>query len=319
MDSAGDRSPILVTGAHRSGTTWVGKMLALAEGVGYIHEPFNPMGMPGVCNPDFPWFAYVTAENSHLYYKHIHNILNFRFDLPGAMKTLGLRPGELPPEYTEGELKALDECSRFIKHHIDRARPLMKDPIALLAAEWLASVFGMRVVVIIRHPAAFVNSLKRLDWNFQHSTFLSQPSLMRDYLHPFKDEIEDFVGSRRDVVDSGALAWKYFYYIVNEYRRKHPDWIFLRHEDISLDPVGHFKGLYQALNLNFTPRIQGEIESHSDSENSREWRAGEYQNVKLDSRASAQNWKRRLSQDEIRRIRKRTEGVAELFYKDEEW
>ena len=35
--------PILVTGAHRSGTTWVGKMLALAPGVAYVHEPFNPL------------------------------------------------------------------------------------------------------------------------------------------------------------------------------------------------------------------------------------------------------------------------------------
>ena len=34
--------PILVTGAHRSGTTWVGKMLALAPGVAYLHEPFSP-------------------------------------------------------------------------------------------------------------------------------------------------------------------------------------------------------------------------------------------------------------------------------------
>jgi LPS sulfotransferase NodH len=35
--------PILVTGAHRSGTTWVGKMLALAAGTGYAHEPSSPL------------------------------------------------------------------------------------------------------------------------------------------------------------------------------------------------------------------------------------------------------------------------------------
>ena len=34
--------PILVTGAHRSGTTWAGKMLVLAPGVAYLHEPFSP-------------------------------------------------------------------------------------------------------------------------------------------------------------------------------------------------------------------------------------------------------------------------------------
>ena len=32
-------SPILVTGSHRSGSTWVGKMLSVAPHVAYIHEP----------------------------------------------------------------------------------------------------------------------------------------------------------------------------------------------------------------------------------------------------------------------------------------
>jgi hypothetical protein len=31
--------PILVTGSPRSGTTFVGRMLALSPGVHYIHEP----------------------------------------------------------------------------------------------------------------------------------------------------------------------------------------------------------------------------------------------------------------------------------------
>lgn len=33
--------PILVTGARRWGTTWVGHTLALSPDVGYIHEPFH--------------------------------------------------------------------------------------------------------------------------------------------------------------------------------------------------------------------------------------------------------------------------------------
>ena len=34
-----DTKPILVTGSHRSGSTWVGKMLATSPSVNYIHEP----------------------------------------------------------------------------------------------------------------------------------------------------------------------------------------------------------------------------------------------------------------------------------------
>ena len=39
----------------------------------------------------------------------------------------------------------------------------------------------------------------------------------------------------------------------------------------------------------------------------------------MDSLASVKNWKKRLPEDEIKRIRKMTEGVAELYYADEDW
>ena len=34
--------PIFVTGTHRSGTTWVSKMLAV-PGLWHVHEPFSPL------------------------------------------------------------------------------------------------------------------------------------------------------------------------------------------------------------------------------------------------------------------------------------
>ena len=55
-----DRSPILVTGTHRSGSTWVGNVLGLAPGTGYVHEPFHCRCQPGICRAHFPhWFQYV--------------------------------------------------------------------------------------------------------------------------------------------------------------------------------------------------------------------------------------------------------------------
>ncbi|WP_075261386.1 sulfotransferase [Geobacillus thermocatenulatus] len=52
-------NPILVTGAHRSGTTFVGKMLSLHPSIGYIQEPFNKdFGVKGIEN----WFLYTVDE-----------------------------------------------------------------------------------------------------------------------------------------------------------------------------------------------------------------------------------------------------------------
>ena len=41
MSSGRTARPILVTGSHRSGSTWLGQMIGASDAVGYIHEPFN--------------------------------------------------------------------------------------------------------------------------------------------------------------------------------------------------------------------------------------------------------------------------------------
>jgi len=63
------KNPILVTGSHRSGTTWVGKILALSPEVGYIQEPFHPRHNMAICNAVFEnCFTYICKENEERYY-----------------------------------------------------------------------------------------------------------------------------------------------------------------------------------------------------------------------------------------------------------
>lgn len=62
--NSSNKKPILVTGSHRSGSTWVGRMLALSPSVGYIHEPFNIRHRHGICKAHFEyWFQYICDEN----------------------------------------------------------------------------------------------------------------------------------------------------------------------------------------------------------------------------------------------------------------
>ena len=42
-------------------------------------------------------------------------------------------------------------------------RLVIKDPISALSSDWLARNFALEVVVLVRHPAAFAASLKRLN------------------------------------------------------------------------------------------------------------------------------------------------------------
>ena len=72
------KRPIVVTGSHRSGTTWVGRMLCLSGEAGYIHEPFNPVRTPSWFADPVPyWYAYVTSDNEHLYAPQLERVMRF--------------------------------------------------------------------------------------------------------------------------------------------------------------------------------------------------------------------------------------------------
>ena len=163
--------PILVTGAHRSGTTWVGKMLALAPGVAYVHEPFSPKTPKGLSPAGFErYFTVVTSANERRYRDGLKRSLDLRYDIGAQVQSARSWRDlvRIPRDYR-----------RLRRRRGSGRRPLMKDPIALLSAEWLADSFGMDVVVLIRHPAAFAASLKRLGWKHSFATFIQDGARAR--------------------------------------------------------------------------------------------------------------------------------------------
>jgi len=279
--------PILVTGAHRSGTTWVGKMLALAPGVGYVHEPFNP------ATPGSPFTRYYERVADEAYARPLERALEFK---PGLRR--------LPHDP-----RALRDALRRTRSRLRGARPLVKDPIALRSADWLADRFGMSVVVTIRHPAGFVSSVRRLGWEHDFSTFAGDERLAR-----FEPELRSVPD---DPLDRAALLWRILYSLVERYRDEHPDWILVRHEDASRAPLPTFEHLYGVLGLELTPRARRKIESHSSSRNPVE--ASHRHAVRLDSAAAVDRWRSRLSPAEIGRVREATRDVWPSFYADEDW
>jgi hypothetical protein len=290
-------------------------MLATAPGLLYVHEPFSVSDPPGrgVCNVPFErWFTYVTAENEAPYYRAFKDTVALEYNRLAA-----LRRARSPAAVA----RALAESREWATCRRRGDRPLIKDPIALFSSEWLAQRFDMHVVVVIRHPAAFVSSITRLGWRHPFAHFLEQPGLMRDLLQPFAQEIRDAARHPPDLVDEASLLWRVIHHAIARFRERHPDWIFVRHEDLSRDPLAGFRRLFEALGLAWSPAVERVVERYSGDANPRDTTApvGSEQTLRRASAQNVSNWKRRLNAAEIARIRANVADVAGAFYSEAEW
>lgn len=304
-----NRPPILVTGAHRSGTTWAGKMLAANSETAYISEPLNVLHRPGVLRvPVKHWYLYINEENEADYLPAFRALLEFRYHILSEVRAL---------RSWKDFLRMGRDLHIFFKGEMEGRRALLKDPFAVFSMPWFAKRLNCQIVVIVRHPAAFASSLKRLNWPFDFRDLLDQPLLMRDHLEAHRADMETTRAD--DLIGQAALLWRMIYRVVHATLDLHPAFKVIRHEDLSRDPVRGFRELYQFLDLDFTARVEAAILSSSNSENPVELSKKKVHSVRLDSRASLDNWKQRLSTDEIARIRKIAEPVSHLFYSDSDW
>jgi sulfotransferase family protein len=304
------RRPILVTGAHRSGTTWAGRLLAASPTpVGYLWEPFNPRHRPGTFPIRFPhYFHYVCAENAAEVRAPLADALAFRYR-PGA-ELRSLRS-------VRDAARMGRDWWRSAGHRRRGVTPLMKDPIALFSSEWLADTFGMRVLVMIRHPAPFAATLRRRGWRHRFADFLDQPLLMRDHLAPFEAEIRAAAERRPDILDEAILLWNILYATVDRLRERRPEWAFARHEDLSTDPVGGFRDLYSALGLEWDAGVERFVRQTTDASNPTEVERAD--SIRRSSAAHAGAWRTSMTAADIERIRAGTAAVAGRFYSDSDW
>jgi len=302
-----NKKPILITGSHRSGSTWVGRMIALSSSLAYIHEPFNLHHRPGICKAKFDyWFPYICDENESFYLNDIGDCLHFKYQFVEELRSA---------KSTNDIARLLRDYIRFTRYRVLKKRPLVKDPIAVFSAEWLARSFDMDVVVLIRHPAAFVGSIKKAKWTHPFDHFLQQPLLIQHHLCEYRSEIEEYSKTDKNIVDQAILLWNLIHHMILKYRDNNPNWIFIKHEELSRSPIEEFSNLYKSLGLTFSTVIQQEIRKFSFADQSKE----NLGSLERNSKSNIWAWKTRLTDDEIRKIKKNTHEIASQFYTEKDW
>jgi len=262
------------------------------------------------CNaPIEEFFVYICERNEGKYLHPLRDTLRLRFNLRNSLRRArGVR----------NILGSFRRYSRHLRHRLLGHRALVKDPFTLFSSPWLASRFGMKVVNVIRHPAAFVASVKRAGWRLSPKVLLKQNLLVQDVLGPWQAEMEKACRDQWDAIRMACLHWRIIAGVTHSYQQAHPDWVLVRHEDASADPQAYFQALYGQLDLSYTSRARRTIQAASTVP---DWDgdATRMYNTQRDSRKNLGRWKHELTNDDIRVIRSATEDCCPLYYSDVDW
>lgn len=291
---------ILLTGIHRSGSTWAGTVLSQASNTMYVHEPFNIDLYTR--SPLDNWFQYLSDSPASEQDKAARYLNTFStvFNTRTINKFFKIRSVE---------------DARYLWSHVfsnRNNRYVYKDPLAVMSAEWIYKRLHWDVLIMIRHPAAFIASLKEKDWHFDFNDFLKQKKLLNTCLKDYAGTIQEYAREEKDLVRQGILLWNIVYSVVYYYQKKYnTKWYFARHEDLSEEPLNEYQRIFDFFDLEFNNNVKTYIEDST--------RPKSEDRLKRDARRNITLWKKRLTQKEIDQIKAETQPVWEHFYTEEDW
>ena|GEM_PF-1202642 len=311
------QAPILVTGAPRSSTTFLGKMLALPGHVLYVDEPFNVQtGIEGL-QKTFPSPLHEAGLNGlDMEYAEVVEQL-----LKGDAQ---FRPSELRPA-TKNPLRQLARELWVSREFLDykwqsknplKQRYLIKDPMAFSLSEYLHRRFDMEAVVIMRHPLSTIASYKRLNWHYDTGEVVAWARTMCA-------DLEQVMQSAGLAVHGEVEQWALFWLAVNgvleNFIERNPAMLFVTHEELSLFPHDTLERLYGQLGLPFTARIKQKVTEHTNPSNPINPTDNRIHVLHRNSAENLNRWKHILTVEEAEVIQKITGPFVSRYYPESSW
>ena len=292
---------ILVTGSHRSGTTWVGKMLTIDKKNIYIHEPnnFDDNIKFNKYNTNY-WFEYLQKEQI--------------FELNKDFKKLKY-PLFINLKRSKSFKDLLKSSYYFLKYLVLKLRGdynvIIKDPISIFNIQNYLDC-GFKIVLTQRNPFSFISSLYVKGWNFDFNHILSQEKLMLAFPQEIQNQIKSYSNSNNTpIIDQGILLWNMFMTYIN--KLDHEKLIIINHEDLSFNPIGGFKELYNRLGLSFNQDIERII--HKTTMISKVPKNEKSNDLIRNSKKNLYSFKRRLNETQIKHMFQATKMYMTPTYK----
>jgi hypothetical protein len=300
----------LISGSPRSGTTWLAEILGTSPGVNYIKgEPFNP----GVSKALFgihwdDWYPDLSSAQRQLLNIQLPNAFNLKW----SFKLLTHR---LSWAFKYGNSKDVFRTFKYLLLAQNKKPSLVKDPMALFTLEKLQDVFQPKTIIIVRQPAAFVYSMKRLNWGFSFKVLDNKSEQVKKISSQYQDEIDELnnIHYQEKILERSTIFWCIVYEYLHQLLQKYPEWILVRHEDLSINPFQEFKKLFQKVELKYTKKAEKKILATTSANNAQEAGKGVIHNLNRNSKQNIYTWKEHLTQKQITYILNKTEKVRLLY------
>jgi len=299
---------LVCCGLHRSGTTFVGELLKRA-GINVVHEPLNekfgmcdvPVAYPYVGASGGSYAALVDdaiqmsrAWNKDTSFLKAQGIRRKIFQITGGKS--GLKWGWLRLCAASG---------------IKKGPVCFKDPFMSLATPYLVGHHRLRVVCLVRHPAAIHYSTMRQKWNFDATNLLRQRELMAKYGEGIPDSHWEL--ARSNPAASIALLWKLMVRINFPLSVRDEKLLLVTHEEFCMHPVKVSERVFFHLGVPFDSKVEQYIRDMSSGERALP-EAGKVHSFKRNAKALASAWRGRLPADDERIIYELAgEEIAEFY------
>lgn len=299
---------VMVTGAMRSGTTFVGRILATGWRRAYLHEPFNPScGLPGLP------LRYLVHDSDAAR----------SFDLDAAIESVVTLRCRLGP----GIYRQDDVWRRFAKRvvggrgrlnlRIARINPalelgVIKDPIGALVAPRMSALHDVSVVVMVRHPVAWYASIAHhgFDLTGALDALVVQSRSSLGLMGPSEVKL----ASTGDHVDRAGVVWTVIYRRLQVALGGRPGTVVVRHEDLASAPEATFRRLVSELDLSLPARAWRRLERSTRAGNPIEAPRGRSHGFRRDSRQLVAHRLAAVGADDRRRLFERCGEVASAWY-----
>lgn len=318
------KSPILIVGLPRSGTTWVGNIVSAAKDTTYFFEPDNEKISPlaWLCKKDVHRFPYLTREddaglyaqlwsvifNGSIYVQSLNRVLRifFRKKVFSLEADVGQRTGF---QYYDEQFRTVHANSvpyqvnshpfvAALAHLLlvggritgQQKRRIVKSVHTPLCLEWLTAHFPVRVGLVLRNPYSLYASYKRLKMPDGYRNPLFQFALQRDaHLYIPKDKLLSM-----GYEDHIAFQIILFYKVMQTQMPHHPEWVIISHDRLCFNPYERFKEIFDQFNLAWTDDIALKIEAHNKQ-------GAGFDPTRI-TKLQPFKWQDELSQDETRMI-----------------